>query len=353
MAESLAASVVVCTRDRADALAELLPSLCTQSVDARVSWELIVVDNGSRDRTPALVQQMREKTPVELRYLREEETGLSTARNRGWREARGDIVAFIDDDATAGPGWLQSLVDSYVESGVAGAGGPLVPLVEMSDGGPPDPAWVRLFSHDAGDEAIDVDALRGSNMSFRREVLARIGGFDESLGRIGGCLLAGDETDVLRAVRRLPGAHRIRYAPGAVVYHRVAPGLSAERLSKRRYCGGVSTVSIDRKDSAPQRLFQLARRHAALGVWGARALGRILRRSGPDLEQTARFQEFVGYYREWLGGPASACRDCPMFPERRALLERLSKRQVARSPISGRAAPRPAESPSRSFRSRA
>ena len=110
---SLLASVIICTRDRANNLAELLHRLPKQVVSASTRWEIIVVDNASTDHTQQVLSDAIGTSTIPLRALSEPELGLSAARNRGWRAAAGDLVAFLDDDSVPEPGWLQALIESF------------------------------------------------------------------------------------------------------------------------------------------------------------------------------------------------------------------------------------------------
>lgn len=101
-------SVVVCTFNRADILPLALQSLCEQTPH-HDQTEIIVVDNNSPDNTRQVVDEFIEKYP-NIRYCFEPIQGLSHARNRGWREARGEYVGYLDDDAKAPPEWLHSAI---------------------------------------------------------------------------------------------------------------------------------------------------------------------------------------------------------------------------------------------------
>ncbi|MEA2495152.1 MAG: hypothetical protein QOJ29_3063, partial [Thermoleophilaceae bacterium] len=91
------ASVVVATRDRADSLAALLSALAEQTLP-REDFEVIVIDDGSTDHTARVLAEAEARGTLQLRIARDEGRGPGAARNRGWREARGEIVAFTDDD---------------------------------------------------------------------------------------------------------------------------------------------------------------------------------------------------------------------------------------------------------------
>ncbi len=323
------ASVVLCTRNRAGDLADALNGLAFQSVGPALRWEIVVVDNGSVDDTADVVREYAARAPVELRCVLEPEPGLSAARNRGWREARGEIIAFLDDDCLPDPAWLRSLIDAYDAPDVASVGGRLFPLIDPADREKIDPAWLDVYTFDHGDALRDVRIMTGANMSFRRSVLERIDGFDEQLGRIGGCLLAGDESDLCRAILREPGAQRIRYQPDAVARHKLpAAALSDALLTKRNYCGGIANAILDRKERPGRRIALLLGRAARMGVWAARAARRrMLGRATGRLREIARWQEFAGYSKERAGGIGLACRGCPMLPERERRLEVLAARR--------------------------
>ncbi len=315
---ALSASVVVCTRNRARELTDTLRSVIGQSTARDLEWEILVIDNGAGDDTAAAAHQAAEKSPVELRYLVEPKLGLAIARNRGWWEARGEIVAYLDDDTFADPRWLHEIIGSYRSPRIAGVGGRLLPQLDPESRQRLAPAWLAPYTHDRGEVERDVAVLSGANMSFRREQLAQIGGFDIRLGRIGACTLAGDEQDVCRALRRQPGGLRIVYNPRALVHHQISVESCTDAgLIKRSYCGGISNAVLDRKETAARRALALAVRPLKLALWLVRQLHHRASGLPPDLAQTARLQEFVGYYKELALGSEAACRECPMYPLRR------------------------------------
>ena len=138
----LTVSVVIPTRNRCNQLARCLHSLAHQE---RSPDELLVVDNASSDDTAGTVARLQTDFPVRL--VRESVVGVATARNRGLREARGEIVAFIDDDAVAEPGWLAAVEGAFLgDERIGIVGGSILNL----DTGATDPVsrffelWERL-----------------------------------------------------------------------------------------------------------------------------------------------------------------------------------------------------------------
>ena len=104
------ASVVICTYNRAAILAEALTSVLAQVIPAGVSFETIVADDGSTDDTTEVVARVARNTRIPVRHLALPHGGVAAARNAGVEAARGEWVAFIDDDEMASPTWLAELL---------------------------------------------------------------------------------------------------------------------------------------------------------------------------------------------------------------------------------------------------
>ena len=294
----------------------------------------MVVDNGSTDSTPSMLQEAAAQSPIPIRTLQVPDPGLSTARNRGWQTASGAIIAFLDDDSIPEPGWLQALLDAYDEPSVASVVGRLLPRIQEGTRSDLDPAWLPIYTFDHGAERRDIRKLMGANMSARRSVLVDIGGLDERLGRIGSCLLAGDDNDLCQSILSPPGARRIVYQPNALAHHTLRPEtLRPDLLIKRSYCGGISNAVLDRKASRGGQVQRLAVRLARMLFWGLEAVRQaLLPRDTDGLRLAARRQEFVGYVRERTRGLARACHGCPYRPLREQRLASLPERAPAYRP---------------------
>jgi len=211
-------SVVVATHNRRALLERVAEAVCQQSLPADRT-EVILVDDGSTDGTDALGAELAKRGHV--RYLRQENRGVAAARNRGIREAAGDVVAFTDDDCLVPPDWLERLADGYARHPeVIGVGGRLV--------APPDVlrtrAVARLEDHvarcvyGAGDQealgGFECPAGGTNNMSYRRTALLEVGGFDESFPPF----VWGEDADLkLRLTLR---GGRLLYVPVAVLHLR-------------------------------------------------------------------------------------------------------------------------------------
>lgn len=220
-------SVVICTRERPELLQECLAALVRL---APAPLEIIVVDNAPPDGISSL--QVVEKFRG-ISYLRHPVGGLSSARNAGLKLARGDYVAFTDDDAVAHPRWLLSLLTGLTEKGVGCVTGLVLPhelethaqiafefmLGGFSAGFVPLVFGQKFF---ARTRPFGVPVWRigaGASMAFRREVFAGVGMFDERLG----AGASGCSEDSELWYRMLAAGWECRYEPSAVVFHRHRP----------------------------------------------------------------------------------------------------------------------------------
>ena len=120
-------SVILCTYNRCESLTRALESVAASQMPDSVDWEILVVDNNSKDRTRAVTSEFCLRHPGRVRYLFEAQQGLSNARNAGIHEARSEIIAFTDDDVTVEPTWLHNLTASLHDGLWAGAGGEYAP----------------------------------------------------------------------------------------------------------------------------------------------------------------------------------------------------------------------------------
>jgi GT2 family glycosyltransferase len=194
-------SVVVASYNGAATLDQCLRSLAALNYP---DYEVIVIDDGSRDATPRIAEG------YSVRLLRVENGGLARARNLGIAAATGQIVAFLDSDAYADPDWLFFMVTALEEQDAAAVGGPnLCPsgdgfVAQCIDRAPGNPTHV-LFDDELAEH------VPGCNMAFRKEALEQIGGFD-AVHRA-----AGDDVDV--CWKLLARGWRIAFAPGGFVWH--------------------------------------------------------------------------------------------------------------------------------------
>lgn len=212
------ATVAICTRDRTEDLARCLASLQAMPDDGQ---EILVIDNApSSEETRELVRRF----PA-IRYVREDRPGLDVARNRALREARGEIVAFTDDDASMDRLWLRTLLRNFEDPLVMCATG-LTMALELQTGAQVSfqrcGGFVRGFHRMVFDAAVHDPMLgwqagAGVSMALRRAVVERVGEFDEALDA-GTPTHAGGDSDMFRRI--LKAGFRIVYDPEALNWHR-------------------------------------------------------------------------------------------------------------------------------------
>jgi len=227
-------SVLICTYNRSQSLGVAVESVAAQSLPQSLDWEILIIDNNSPDQTRQVVEDLQHRYPNHIRYVFEPQQGVSHARNAGIREARGEILAFLDDDETASKDWLQNLTGNLHNGEWAGAGGRVLPPSSFSP-----PRWLSTKSSFANGPlaAFDLGLVAGqlsepafgANMAFRREVFDKYGGFRTDLGRAGKSMISNEDTEFGR--RLMAAGLRLRYEPSALTYHPV----EANRLQKEYF----------------------------------------------------------------------------------------------------------------------
>ncbi|GAB1691030.1 glycosyltransferase family 2 protein [Krasilnikovia sp. M28-CT-15] len=250
----LTVSVVICayTMER---WADIIGAVESVRAQTHPADEVILVV----DHNPELAAAAHAAFPDVRVIGNEEDRGLSGARNTGIGEARGDIVAFLDDDAAAGPTWLQTLLAHYDDPGVQGVGGSATAVWS----GGPRPRWLPAeFDWVVGCTYVGqptapavVRNLVGCNMSFRREVFTLVGGFSAAVGRVGRRPLGCEETELcIRLGNALPGG-KLLYDPAINVMHRVSPDRRRFRYFRSRcYSEGLSKAVVSRMVGAASGL---------------------------------------------------------------------------------------------------
>lgn len=221
-------TAILCTYNRAESLAATLECLADSQLPASITWEILVVDNNSTDQTREIVEHFCHRYAGRFRYLFEPKPGKSRALNAGIANARGEILAFVDDDVTLEPTWLQNLTAELHNGEWAGAGGRILPADTFIS--PPWFSWkhcggMLCANFDLGDHPSELDFNTlpfGANMAFRKSAFERYGGFRLDLGPMPNSQIRNEDIEFGR--RLLKAGERLRYEPLAVVYHAVPQG---------------------------------------------------------------------------------------------------------------------------------
>lgn len=227
------ASIVVCTYNRAESLKDTLAALARLEAPPTRTWEVVVVDNNSRDHTRQVVEAAQQAWP-RLRYVFEPAQGLSHARNRGIAEAAGEVILFTDDDVLPEPDWMETTLAGLEKYGADACGGYIAPIWETP---PPDWLTERFY----GFLAVRTDRMDdypiesasqapfGANMAIRKAVFDRVGLFDTSRGRKGKVLASGEDGEMFERI--LAAGHKAVFLGQSRVHHKV----EAFRLTKRYF----------------------------------------------------------------------------------------------------------------------
>lgn len=218
-------TVILCTYNRRQSLSRALESTLALRLPEPDDWELLVIDNNSSDDTRSVAETFCRRQPGRFHYFFEPEQGKSHALNTGIRNARGDVLAFMDDDVEVDSKWLARLVAPLKNDEWAGTGGRILPgngfvrAAWMDMNRPAGLAPLAIF--DLGAEAHELkEAPFGTNMAFRKEMFAKYGQFRTDLGPQKGSEIRDEDTEF--GARLLANGERFWYEPSAVVYHAVS-----------------------------------------------------------------------------------------------------------------------------------
>lgn len=218
MTRSPKISVIIPTHNRKLLLKRMLGSLEKQTIES--PFEVIVVDDGSADGTRALVTRASKSAKYPLDYLYQEKSGPASARNLGLKRAKGEIIAFTDDDCIPGPQWLKEIAVAFRDPQVWAVSGTVWSEI------PPGPFVHSLISYSLTVSA--TDHFMTSNFSVRREIVKKIGLFDTRFK---------DPwfEDYDFAYRIRAGGGKIATVPEARIHHPVQYQSFLQYLSKARF----------------------------------------------------------------------------------------------------------------------
>ena len=245
----ISVSVIVCTNrnDRYQDFIDGVNSLLSQTYR---DTEIIVVVDGNKELYKRIVEYHKSNLNTNLKILlNQENLGLSESRNRGIKEAKGDIIAFFDDDAVADKDWINELVKMYIEHDAIAVGGKLLPkwIAKKPNFLPEEYYWLIGATHKGFPEKItEVRNTFGSNISFKANVIKALGGFKREMGIKEGKrgFLQGEEVELCARMRHKFGRGVI-YNPRAVVHHKIFDyRIKLQFLLKRAFWQGYSKKAM-------------------------------------------------------------------------------------------------------------
>jgi GT2 family glycosyltransferase len=287
-------TIAICTHNRVCFLQRAVESVLPQMTE---ETELLIVDNASTDNTPEVAARLAVENP-RVKVWREMELGLSAARNAALKLACGEYVLFLDDDATAEPGWLTAylrFLSAPPSEKIAVVGGAEFAIAyEISP-----PSWIApmkpdgVFERGNSQKCLPYrDSPLGCNIAYSREAATTVGMFDTQLGRKGKQMLSREESDL--NLRLQDAGYEIWWLPGAAVRHFVPASRGKfPALMRARFADGRS-IAIQRLKSrrkgVDRELYRVGRIvvtpfHASLCLlaalftlpWRHRRMGLLLR----------------------------------------------------------------------------
>lgn len=216
-------TAIICTYNREKYIGNLLESIAANDLP-KTGYEILLVDNNCTDNTRAVCEAFAAAhADVQFRYVVEPEQGLSAARNKGIKEAKGDLIVYIDDDALVDTWYLRTYAEWFAaHPETMACGGPIEPLYETSE-----PDWMTPYTKalltawmNYGDTIREYPKGRypgGGNAAYRKEVFDKIGLFNTALGRKGGNLMGSEEKDIFDKMHAL--GMQVLYLPAPVLHH--------------------------------------------------------------------------------------------------------------------------------------
>ena len=270
-------SVILCTYNRDRYIYNVLRSIVNGDLP-RSEYEIVLVDNNSSDNTKGECQRFVADFPdVVLRYCFEEKQGLSYARNCGIRNAKGDILVYVDDDALVNKEYLTTYADFFRRNADAvAAGGPILPQYDGCE----EPQWMSHYTRQLitgklylgeHEREFPHDAFPGGgNAAYRKSVFDAVGLFNVELGRKGNSLIGAEEKDLFD--KMTSRGMKFYYLPTAILYHLIPPKkLTQDYFDRLSYGIGVSeryrTLQIGKKKYCIRLVKEAVKWAATLVLW--------------------------------------------------------------------------------------
>jgi GT2 family glycosyltransferase len=318
-------SIVIATYNRGSLLSECLRHLADQPFEP--DDDVVVVDNGSTDDTPRVIEAMRQRFPVRLRHLTESRPGKSHAVATAIEAADGDVLAFTDDDVTVDPLWLAAIRRIMHNTSAALVGGPVLPRWEAAP-----PSWLRFDAVEYGrlaaplgllnygSDAIELGprAVLGANMAVRRAPINKVGGFARHLGKFRGTLLSGEDQELCQRVQA--AGYKAMYCPELRVTHWVpVERMCASYSMSWFFWSGITHATLDATPPGaasahvvPPHFFKRA------VVSGVRGMYAAVRGDSAQLMEGAADVAFVAGYAAQRWGVKGGTRPDAPPPSRKA-----------------------------------
>lgn len=273
-------SIIICCHNSERRIANVLSHLQLQGFDRKIDWEIILVDNASTDNTAITAMQVWDKKPLTfLKVVDERKPGLIYARLTGVQEARYDIVSFIDDDNWVEPRWIEKVFAIFENDKMIGAcgGKPFAGFEKDA------PAWFTKFQGNfaIGDQQEESGYIHenrsflwGAGLSVRKNLFLEIqkkGYRWTMIGRKGNLLLAGDDSEICKAVLLM--GYKLYYEKGLTLVHYMPEErLTDKKLTGMNYGFGLGLPYLFLFDIKIQRKKFYLVRLGKLMIWAVKSI---------------------------------------------------------------------------------
>ena len=274
-------SVILCTYNRDKYIYNVLRSIAENDYPYD-QYEIVLVNNNSTDNTESECRRFQTDFPyIRFLYYVETNQGLSHARNRGIRESHGELLVYVDDDATVNKEYLRTYADFFARTPHAvAAGGPILPVYETAE-----PSWMshytrqlitgRLYLGDQEKQFRHGTYPGGGNSCYRRSVFDTVGPFNVQLGRKGNSLIGAEEKDLYDKM----STHDMKfyYLPNAILYHIIPEKkLTQDYFDRLTHGIGTSeryrTLQISKRKYLNRLLKEAVKWGGTLALWVGFAL---------------------------------------------------------------------------------
>lgn len=265
-------SVIIPTTLKRSSVFKTINSITNQSFK---DFEIILSTNKKN-----INENLKKKIDIGIKIIQLSKLGLAHARNEGIKEAKGEIISFLDDDAIADESWLSNLVKSFSKSSIGIVGGPIYPIwpkngIKSIKNSNLAKEWLSLI--EISEKKIFIDRVFGCNFSVKKKIFQEFGLFNTQLGRKNGGFLGGEDTEFCNRINK---KYKILYNPDVKVSHLIdSERLTLKWIYKRAYYGGYSKAF---QKKLPKRLSQKNRFNL--------------------FDFTLLFPYFIGYFKGILEG---------------------------------------------------
>ena len=248
-------SIVICTYNRGLSLKRTLDSFFKQEDLSLIQYELLLIDNNSKDHTKELIGEYITQYGNAVKYFLEPNQGVSFAKNKGIEESRGDVIAFTDDDVVIEKGWLINLIGTFKQYKADAVGGRIIPV--YPDG---TPEWIKenkdilagpVVAYDRGESIISYQTIKpvtepvGANMAFKRELFIKFGSFRTDIGPGTGTIV-GEDTEFCTRFIKDPNVNTL-YCGKAIIFHPVEKSrMTLKYYLKWKFASGRSEAIASR-----------------------------------------------------------------------------------------------------------